>query len=151
MPGNTLLIEVLGVLCFAQHQAGPRAAERFVRGGGDEVGDRHRIVVQAGRDQAGVVGHIDEQLRADFVGDLGKLAVRNFARIGAGPGDDQLRLVLAGQPRDLVEVDAVRVARHAVADEVVELAGDIQLHAVRQMAAVGQVEPQHRVARLERP
>ena len=27
---------------------------------------------------------------------------------------------------------------------------DVQLHAVRQMAAVGQVEPQHRVARLER-
>ena len=41
-------------------------------------------------------------------------------------------------------------ARHAVADELVELAREVQLHAVRQVAAVGQVEPQHRVARLER-
>ena len=37
---------------------------------------------------------------------------------------------------------------HAVADEVVELARDIELHAVGQVAAVGQVQPEHRVARL---
>ena len=43
----------------------------------------------------------------DFAGDLGELAVRNLARIGAGAGDDQLRLVLAGQRGHLVEVDAV--------------------------------------------
>ena len=40
--------------------------------------------------------------------------------------------------------------RHAVADEMVQLARDVQLHAVRQVAAVGQVEPQHGVARLQR-
>ncbi len=45
-----------------------------------------------------------------LAGDLGELGVRNLARIGAGPGHDQLRLVLAGQRGDLVEVDAVRVA-----------------------------------------
>ena len=150
MPGNTRRSRSLAYSSLHSAQAGPRAAERLVRGGGDEIGDRHRIVVQPGRDQPGVVGHVDQQLRADFAGDLGELAVRNLARIGAGPGDDQLRLVLAGQPGDLVEVDAVRVARHAVADEVVELARDVQLHAVRQVAAVGQVEPQHGVARLER-
>ena len=92
---------------LAQAQAGPRAAERFVRGGGDEVGDRHGVVVQPGGDQARVVGHVDHQLGADLAGDLGELVVRNLARIGAGAGDDQLRLVLAGQPGDLVEVDAV--------------------------------------------
>ena len=75
--------------------------------------------------------------------------VGNLARIGAGTGHDQLRLVLAGQASHLIEVDAVRVARHAVVDEIVEPARDVQLHAVRQVAAVGQIEPQHRVARLE--
>ena len=44
----------------------------------------------------------------------------------------------------------LRVARDAVADEVVEHAADVQLHAVREVAAVGQVEAEHRVARLER-
>ena len=150
MPGKTRLLIVLPYSSLAEAQAGPRAAERLVRGRGDEVGDRHRVVVQPGGDEAGVVGHVDHQLRADFAGDLGELVVRNLARIGARAGDDQLRLVLAGQPGDLVEVEAVRVARHAVADEVVQHAGDVQLHAVREVAAVGQVEAQHRVARLER-
>ncbi len=82
-----------------------------MRRGGHEVGDRHRVVVQPGGDQPGVVGHVDHQLGADLAGDLGELAVRNLARIGAGAGDDQLRLVLAGQPGDLVEVDPVVVLR----------------------------------------
>ncbi len=51
-----------------------------------------------------------------------------------------------GQP---VEVDAMRVRADAVADEMVELARDVQPHAVRQVAAVGKVEPQHGVARLQ--
>ena len=51
---------------------------------------------------------------------------------------------------DLIEVEPVRVARHAVADEVVQHAADVQLHAVREMAAVGQVEAEHCVARLQR-
>ena len=105
--GEHAAVDRLAVLFLRQAQAGPRAAERLVRRGGDEVGDRHRVVVQPGGDQAGVVGHVDDQLRADLAGDLGELAVRNLARIGARAGDDQLRLVLAGQRGDLVEVDAV--------------------------------------------
>ena len=97
------------------------------------------------------MGHIDEQLRPDFAGDLGELAMRNLARISARAGDDQLRLVFAGEPGHLIEIDPMRVAGHAVVDEVIENAGDVQLHAVRQMPAVGQIEPQHRVARLQRP
>ena len=102
-----------------------------------------------GGDQPGVMGHIDEQLGPHVAGDLGKFAVRNFARIRARSGDDHLGLVLAGQRGHLVEIDAVRVARDAVVDEVIEHAGDIEPHAVRQMAAVGQVESQHCVARLQ--
>ena len=37
---------------------------------------------------------------------LRELGEIDLARIGAGAGDDQLRLVLAGQLGDLVEVDA---------------------------------------------
>ena len=76
--------------------------------------------------------------------------MRNLARVRARAGDDQLRLVLAGQRGDLIEVEPVRVARHAVADEMVQHAADVQLHAVREVAAVGQVEAEHGVARLQR-
>ena len=87
---------------------GPRSVLCVVRG--HEVGHRHRAVVQAGRHQPGVMGHVDEQLGPAIAGDLGELVVRDLARIGAGAGDDQLRLVLVRQRRHLVEVDAMRVA-----------------------------------------
>ncbi len=102
-----------------------RAAKRFVRGGGDKIRDLQRIVVQARRDQPGVVGHVDEQFRADLAGDFREFRVWDFAGIGAGAGDDQPRLVFAGQPRHLIEVDAARVARYAVGYEVIQHAGDV--------------------------
>ena len=116
---------------------------------GHEVGDRHGVVVQSRGDQAGIVGHIDHQLRADALGDLGKRGVGNLAGIGAGPGHDQLRLVLLGQGGKLVDIDAVRILSDAVAIELVKLAGGVELHAVGQVPAVGQVEAQHDIARVE--
>ena len=72
------------------------------------------------------------------------------ARVGAGPGDDQLRLVLAGQFGDLRRSRCGgRVLADAVADDLEVLAGEVQLHAVRQVPAVGEVEAEDRVARLE--
>jgi hypothetical protein len=56
--------------------------------------------------------------------------------------------VLDREPLDLVHVDPVS-SGDAVGDDVVELAGEVQLHAVRQVAAVGQVHAQDRVARVE--
>src|SRR5207253_8150549 len=67
-----------------------------------------------------LMGHIDEQLGPHLAGDLGEPAMRDFARIGAGSGDDQFGPMLARQPGDLVEVDAVRVARDAVTMEAIE-------------------------------
>ena len=109
MPGKTRLSIALACSFLQRTKPAARAAQGLVRGRGHEVGDGHRVVVQPGRDEARVVGHVDHQLGADLAGDLGELAVRDLAGIGAGAGDDQLGLVLAGQPGDLVEVDAVRV------------------------------------------
>ena len=150
MPGNTRLLIVLPYSSWHRHRParGPRSVLCVVVVTKSATGTG--LSCKPGRDQARVVGHVDHQLRADLAGDLGKLAVRNLARIRARAGDDQLRLVLAGQRGDLIEVEPVRVARHAVADEVVQHAADVELHAVRQVSAVGQVEAQHRVARLER-
>ena len=68
------------------------------------------------RDQPGDVRHVHHEQGADFPGDLAELREVDLARIGAGPGEDQLRLVLAGQPGDRVVVDAVRVRRDAVGE-----------------------------------
>ena len=110
---------------------------------------RHRAGVLARRDQPGEVRHVDEQLRADLVGDPPELGEVELARVGGPARDDHLRPVLLGQALDLLHVDPVVLAPHLVADDLVELARHVQLHAVREVAAVGQLHAEDRVARIE--
>ncbi len=49
---------------------------------------RHRVRVEAGGDQAGVVGHVDPEDGADFLGDLGEALEVDAQRVGGGAGDD---------------------------------------------------------------
>ncbi len=58
--------------------------------------------------------------------------------------------MLAGLRGHVVEVDAVVVLPHAVADDLEVLAGEVEPHAVREVPAVGEVQAQDRVAGLER-
>ena len=148
LPREDGAVEHLGVGRAAHGDAAARAAERLVGGARDEVGYRDGVVVDPGGDEAGVVGHVDHQLGADFPRDLGEGAVRDLTGIGAGTGDDELRLVLAGESRHLIEVEALIALPHAVMDKLVEHPGGIELHAVRQVAAMGEVEGKDRVARL---
>ena len=90
----------------------------------------HRARVQAGGDQPGEVGHVDQQQRADLVGDLAERGEVELARVGGPAGDDHLRLALLGEPRDLVHVDPVSSRRRPVRRDVVEPARDVDLHAV---------------------
>ena len=70
--------------------------------------------MRAAGDEAGEMRHVDHQVGADLVGDLAEAAEVDDARIGRAAGDDHLRPVLLGEPLDLVHVDAVVVAAHAV-------------------------------------
>ncbi len=65
--GVELLLDLL--VGARQDQAAARAAQGLVGGGGDHVGEGDRVRVEAGGDQPGDVGHVDEQQRADLVGD----------------------------------------------------------------------------------
>ena len=75
-------------------------------------GDRVRVL--AGGDEAGEVGHVDHQLGPDRVGDLAEGGEVELARVGGPAGDDQRRLVLLGEPRDLVHVDQQVLAADVV-------------------------------------
>ena len=68
-------------------------------------------------------------------------------RIGAAAADDHLRLLAHGGRLQLVVVDRLGVAPHLIANDAIELAGKVELVAVRQMPAMRQVEAQDRVAR----
>jgi hypothetical protein len=65
----------------------------------------------ARRDQAGEMGHVDQEGRADLVRDGAEAGEIDVAGVSRAAGDEQGRLVLAGERFDLVEVDAVILGR----------------------------------------
>ena len=148
-PGKSAAIEILGVLLAAQDHAAARPAQRLVRRRRDEVGVRHRARMDAGRDQAGDVRHVGDHGAPTRSADLADALEVDDARIGAGADHDHLRLVLVRQPLELVVVDPLVVLAHAVGHDRVELAGEVERVAVREVAAVREVHAEHGVARLE--
>ena len=103
----------------------------------------------AGGDEAREVSHVDHQQRADRVGDLPEAGEVELARIGRPAGEDQLRAELLGEARQRVHVDARVVVRHAIGDDVVEAAGEVEPHAVGEVAAVVELHAEDAVAGLE--
>jgi hypothetical protein len=73
----------------------------------------------------------------------------SVTRVGAGAHHDHLRLVLVRQPFHLVVVDPLIVFPHAIRNDRVQLAGEVQRMAVREVAAVREVHAEHGVAGLE--
>ena len=86
--------------------------------------------MNATRNEAGVVSHVDHEQCADFSGNLGEPAVIDFAWVSAGPSNDELRLVLASQCRDVVEVDLVVVFPDSVRNGVVDFPREVDLRSV---------------------
>ena len=134
---------------FAKNHAAARAAEGFVGGRGDDIGPIARVGMHTGGDQAGEVGHVDQENGADRIGHLTEAGEIDDARIGAAAGDDHFRLVFLGQARELVVIDTLIFFADAIGDHFIELAGKIQVMAVREMAAVRQVHTEDGVARIE--
>ena len=70
-PGNTAeLIFLRELLVVGEDQAAARAAQRLVRGRGDDMGVRERARMRAAGHEAGEMRHVDHQVGADLVGDL---------------------------------------------------------------------------------
>ena len=127
---------------------GPR--RRLVRGGGDEVGVRDRAGMQPDGHETRDVGHVHHHDGVHLRGHLRDAREIDDARVGAGPDHDHLGPVLARQLLECVVVDLLGVGPHAVGDDLVELPGEVERVPVGEVAAVGQVHPEHRVARLHR-
>ncbi|SKF64881.1 Uncharacterised protein [Mycobacteroides abscessus subsp. bolletii] len=104
------------------------------------MGVWHRGRVYARRDQTGEMGHVNHQVCADLIGDAAEFGEVEPARIGRPAGQDQFGLPLVGQPLDLGHVDPVVVLADVVGRDVIQFAGEVQLHAVRQMPAVRQIQ-----------
>ena len=103
----------------------------------------------AADDESCEVGGVEQQQRTDLIGDAAEGFGLEAARVARRPGDDHLRPVLDGQIAHLVHVDALVAGRDLVGDESVRQAAGVHRRPVREVTAVVQAEPEHRVARLE--
>ena len=98
-------VDAVGQVLAAEDHAAARPAQRLVGGGGDEVRVRERARVQARGHEAGDVRHVDEQQRADAVGDRRHPLEVDDPRIGGGARDDDLRADLVRLRLERVVVD----------------------------------------------
>ena len=126
-------------------------AQGLVRGHRHDVGVRDGRGVLAGRDEPRDVGHVHHRARADLVRDGAEGGEVDRARVGRGPGEDELRLHLARALRHLLHVDPLGLAVDAVGVEVVVDAREVLRVPVREVAAVVEAHGEHPVpGRAER-
>lgn len=114
-------------------------------GRGDNVGVVKGRCVDAGGDEARDVGHVDDEVAADLVGNLAHALVVDGAAIGRRAGDQDLGPVHEGILEKSVVVNDARLEIDAVGEslKVRRHGRDLPLGslvAVRQVAAVRQVE-----------
>ena len=105
--------------------------------------------MRAAGDQAGDVRGVDEQQRADLVGDGAERLEVDDARIRGGARDDQARPLAHGEVADLVVVEHLGRVVDAVRDEVVHAAAEVDRRPVREVAALIEAHAHDLVARLE--
>ncbi len=105
--GEDGLVDRLGVLLATQDGAAPRAAQRLVRGEGDDVGFGHRVGMHAAGDQPCDMSRVEHEQRAHLIGDLPEDLGIDLAWIGGRPGHDHLWLVFMGQGPNRLIVDAL--------------------------------------------
>ena len=118
-------------------------------GGGDHIGVRQRVRVQARGNQAGDVGHVDEQQCANLVGDLTEARKIEGLGVSGETGHDHFRLAFDGQALNFVVVDQTGIGVDAVLHGVVQLARGRHFGAVGQVAAVGQAHAQDGVTGID--
>ena len=146
--GEHRLVDDGGVLLLAEDHAAARAAEGLVRRRRDDVGEADGGGVRADRDEPRDVRDVGRENGADLVRDRAERSEVEGARVGGRARPEELRLVLLRELADLVHVDAVVLAAHAVGHALEVLAGDRDGVAVREVAARGQAEAHDDVAGL---
>ena len=143
-------IYAIGQLLIGGHDdSPPRAAERLVGREGDDIGDAHGARESTGDDHARRVADVSQQQGAHLVGDVGKRLPVGRPGVGGKASDDHLGLVLVGQITDLVVIQPAGPPTDAIADDLIALAGKVELAAVGQVTALVEVHAHDHIASLD--
>lgn len=143
-----LRINAFCVFFFAKDEASTRATEAFVRGGGDEVCERHGGRVHACGDESRDVGHVDEQVRADGIGDGAHAFEVDDAGVGARSGSDHARFGFERHFREVIVIDALVFCGYPVMNDVEQSTREVGFVSVGEMTPVRQIHGEDAVAGL---
>ncbi len=105
--------------------------------------------MRAARDEAGDVGGVDEEERADLVGDGTERGEVDDARVRGRARDDHLRAGGLRDRADRVVVERLGFGVEAVPDEVVHAPAEVHRRAVGEVTTLVEGHAHHRVARLQ--
>src|SRR5215217_7145183 len=136
--GEDAAVDLLGKLLAAEDHTPAGSSKRLVGRCGYDLGVGYGGGVDACGDKACDVGHIRQEEGPDLVGDLTEPLEVEDARVSAGSGKDHARPLAKGDVAKLVVVD-ISILADAVVDKVVGPAGEVDLHPVREVPAVGEV------------
>ena len=135
-------VELLSVVLLSQDHAGARTAQGLVHGGGNNVRVWNWIWVQISCNETSKVCHIGPQVSPHFICDGTVCFKIQSAWVGRPASDDDLWLFCNSLLTQLVHVDTVGFCIDFVGSYFVELAGEVQLHAVGQVTTVSQRKAQ---------
>ncbi len=107
---------------------------------------RDRRRVQTRGHEPREVRHVHPEHRAHLVGDRAERLEVELPRVGRPARDDHVGAHLERPLAHRIHVDARRIGIHAVRVRVVELAREVELHAVREVAALVESEAEDAVA-----
>ncbi len=105
--------------------------------------------VDPGSDEAGDVGHVDEEVSADRIGDLAHPGEVDDLRVGRGPCGDHFGLIFLRDHGKLVVINRLALFGDTVVFHFVKFAGEIGKVPVGEVTAVGEVHRENLVAGLE--
>jgi hypothetical protein len=135
MPGNTIELSFLWISSLRRRR--------------DDVGDRDGVRIDPGGDEPCNVRHVDEEVRADRIGDAPEARPVDHPGVRREARDDELRPMLGGEALDLVVVDLAGIRLHAVLHRLEQLPGEVHLRAVREVPTVIEAHAEDRVARRQ--
>ena len=105
--------------------------------------------MHAGSHQSRDMRHVHHEHRAAFIRDRSEFSKIDHTRICAGPCHDQLRTLLQRDLPHRLIIDSLALRIHAIIDELIQQAAEVQRMPMRQMAASRQIHAQHLVSRLQ--
>ena len=145
--GENSLVDFLGIfLVIGQNQTAARTTQSFMGSSGYDISIRNRRRMQACCNQTGDVCHINQQQSAVSMRDISDAFEIDNARISAGTGNNQFRMMLFSQLVHSFIINQLGFRINSIMNNVEISTGNIYRGSMAQMTALGQVHTHNGIA-----